>query len=71
MRRLLQLRLLLLVLGVDLKLLQLLSRQKGLYRGALVTLWAATIRRQTKVSHFPDVGINLSCGNLQLLNLVS
>jgi hypothetical protein len=33
-------RLLLLVLGVD---LQLLSRQKGLYLGALVTLWVATI----------------------------
>jgi hypothetical protein len=71
MRLLLKVCLLLLVLGVDLKLLQLLSRQKGLYLGALVTLWAATIRRQTKVSHFPGVGINLSCRNLQLLNLIS
>jgi hypothetical protein len=38
-----QVRLLLVVLGVDLKLLQLLSQQKGLYLWALVTLWVASV----------------------------
>jgi hypothetical protein len=39
---LLQMRLLLLMLGVDLELLQLLSSQKRLYMAALVTLWIAS-----------------------------
>jgi hypothetical protein len=39
---LLQMRLLLLMLGVDLELLQLLSSQKRLYMAPLVALWIAS-----------------------------
>lgn len=67
----LQLHLMLLLLGVvDLELLQLLGGEKRLYMAALVTLWIRSVRGQAEVSHFSTASIDLSCCNLELLNLI-